>query len=94
MNGPRIYGLGITRRKDNMAKYKRRDSGTNKSFKRPPIERFAIDYDVPQELANCFVGPTEQETNHRIMLFQKYLVDLLKKKRMWDRYDLMTPQGA
>ncbi len=40
---------------------------------RQPIDNLAIDYDVPQELANTLVGRTEADTAHNIDLMIEYI---------------------
>ena len=40
---------------------------------RAPIEQFAMDYDMPQGLANCLVGATERETAANIESMIDYL---------------------
>ena len=53
------------------------------SGKRTPIATFSLDFDLPTELAVCFIGRTERETEHRIGMFREYLAELLKRKRCW-----------
>lgn len=44
---------------------------------RPPAGQLAVDYDMPQELANCFIGRTPEETERRIALFTDWLGDVI-----------------
>ncbi len=50
---------------------------------RVPIDRFAIDYDIPLTLAKCLVGRTERETEQHIEEFINYLHDLFRKLNEW-----------
>lgn len=58
-------------------------------LKRLPIDKFAIDYEVPLDLANCLVGRTEMETQRNMRLFIDYLRSLMAKyhdpKIEWER---------
>ena len=56
---------------------------------RIPIEQLSIDFNIPLNLANCLVGRTETETERRIAMFTNYLGDVLKNKRMWERFDFL-----
>ena len=49
---------------------------------RPNIEQFAIDYDIPQPLANRLVGMTETETQNNMAMLVDYLKSVLIKYRM------------
>jgi hypothetical protein len=60
-------------------KYQSHTGGENSGTGRTPIDRFAIDYDVPVELANILVGRTESETDNRITQFVKYLRSVIVK---------------
>lgn len=74
-------------------KYKCWTGGYTNGEKRHPVDVLAIDFDVPLDLAKCFIGLTEQETENRIAAFKGYLKELLQKKRMWERYDFIPKAG-
>ncbi len=50
---------------------------------RVAVDWLAVEYDMPMELANKFVGRTEKETQRNIEMFKDYLAELLRKRREW-----------
>ena len=56
------------------------DGGTqNGVLERPPIETFAIDFEMPMTVANCLVGRTEAETVQNIKDMRAYLSTVITK---------------
>lgn len=63
-----------------------------KTGERTPIEQFAIDFDMPLDLAVCFVGRSESETAQRMAMFTNYMAGVAKTLRE-DGYPL-NPIGG